>query len=361
MRRWSWKLGEFAGIGVYVHATFLLLVAWLALRHYMVGDTLAATVSGILFVLAIFACVILHEYGHALTARRYGVTTRDIILLPIGGVARLERIPDEPRQELAVAIAGPAVNVVIAVLLYAWLRATGTMVPLEEIAVTEGPFLERLMLVNVILVLFNLLPAFPMDGGRMLRALLAIRLPYGRATRIAASIGQAMALLFGFVGLLGNPFLLFIAFFVWIGAAHESNMVQIRAVLGGIPLGDVMLTEFHRLSPGDPLARAVDLTLAGSQKDFPVVVDGRVVGVLTQSALVKGLREGGESSRTDSVMRTDFEAVDPADLAEAVLPRLQSSDLQLLPVVRDGALIGLINLENVGEFLQIQRALMEEA
>ncbi|MDX1644639.1 MAG: site-2 protease family protein, partial [Thermoanaerobaculia bacterium] len=153
MRRWSWKLGEFAGIGVYVHATFLLLVGWLALRHYMAGDTLAATVSGILFVLAIFACVILHEYGHALTARRYGVTTRDIILLPIGGVARLERIPDEPRQELAVAIAGPAVNVVIAVVLYGWLRATGTMVPLEEIAVTEGPFLERLMLVNVILVL----------------------------------------------------------------------------------------------------------------------------------------------------------------------------------------------------------------
>lgn len=360
MRRWSWKLGEFAGIGVYVHATFLLLVGWIAVRHYLAGDSLAATVAGILFVLSIFACVILHEYGHALTARRFGVTTRDIILLPIGGVARLERIPDEPRQELLVAIAGPAVNVVIAVLLYVWLTATGAMVPLDHLAVTEGPFLERLMLVNVILVLFNLIPAFPMDGGRMLRALLATRLPYGRATRIAASIGQALALVFGFLGLIGNPFLLFIAFFVWIGAAQESSLVQVKAVLGGIPLRDVMLTEFHRLAPEDPLARAVDLTLAGSQKDFPVVEADKVVGILTQSALMKGLREGGESTPVATVMTTDFEVVHPSDMAERVLMRLQSSELRLLPVVRNGELVGLVNLENVGEFLQIQTALRVE-
>lgn len=357
MTRWSWKIGEFAGIGVYIHATFLLLVAWLAMRHYAAGDSLAATIVGIVFVLAIFFCVVLHEYGHALTARRFGVKTKDIILFPIGGVARLERIPEKPEQELWVALAGPAVNVVIALLLYVWLTVTGTMVPWQELEVAEGPFLQRLMLVNVLLVVFNMLPAFPMDGGRVLRAFLAMRLPYQRATQIAATIGQGLALMFGFLGLVGNPFLLFIAFFVWIGAAQESSLVQIKAALGGIPLQQVMLTDFYQLAPEEPLSRAVDLTLAGSQKDFPVVEDGRVVGVLTQGALMHGLHDTGRDSRVDSVMLREFETADPGDTAEGVLIRLQTCDCQILPVVRDDALVGLINLENVGEFLQIQKAL----
>ena len=357
MTRWSWKLGEFAGIGVYVHATFLLLVAWLGFRHYQAGDSIAATVSGILFVLAIFACVLLHEYGHALTARRYGVKTRDIILLPIGGVARLERIPEDPRQELWVALAGSAVNVVIATLLFVWLRSTGAMVPAGQLAVEQGPFFQRLMLVNVFLVLFNMLPAFPMDGGRVLRAFLALRLPYPRATQIAATVGQALALLFGFLGLIGNPFLLFIALFVWIGAAQESSLVQIKSALGGIPLRHVMLTDFHRLAPGDPLERAIELTLASTQKDFPVVDGERVVGILTQGALIRGLQEHGQAAAVDTIMERKFELADPAEMAEGVLMRLQSCDCRLLPVVRDGRLVGLVNLENVGEFLQIRSAL----
>ena len=357
MRRWSWRIGEFAGIGVYVHATFLLLVGWLAFRHYRAGDSLAATVEGILFVLAIFGCVILHEFGHALTARRYGVKTRDIILLPIGGVARLERIPDEPRQELWVAIAGPAVNVAIASLIYLWLELTGSLIPAEQLAVAQGPFLQRLMLVNIFLVVFNMLPAFPMDGGRVLRAFLAMRLPYPRATQIAATVGQGLALLFGFLGLVGNPFLLFVALFVWIGAAQEASMVQIRAALGGIPLRNLMLTDFYRLASGDPLSHAVELTIAGSQKDFPVVEGERVVGVLTQAALLRGLQERGDDAPVADVMEREFELADPSELAESVLVRLQTCGCRVLPVVRDERLVGLINLDNVGEFLQIQTAL----
>ena len=213
------------------------------------------------------------------------------------------------------------------------------------------------MLVNIFLVLFNLLPAFPMDGGRVLRAFLAMRLPYPRATQIAATVGQALALLLGFLGLWGNPFLLFIALFVWIGAAQESSLAQIKSALGGIPLQHVMLTDFYRLEPDDPLARAVDLTLAGSQKDFPVVDGETVVGMLTQADLMRGLREHGDASPVVSVMQRDFEFADPAEMAEGVLMRLQSGDCRILPVVRDGRLIGLINLENVAEFLQIQTAL----
>jgi Zn-dependent protease/predicted transcriptional regulator len=357
MRRWSWRIGEFAGIGVYVHATFLLLLGWLAWSHYRAGDDLAATVEGILFVLAIFACVVFHEFGHALTAKRFGVKTRDIILLPIGGVARLERIPDKPRQELLVAIAGPAVNVAVATAIFLWLRLTGGMVPTEQLDVARGPFLERLMVVNVFLVLFNLLPAFPMDGGRILRAFLAMRLPYPRATQIAASIGQGLALVFGFLGLFTNPFLLFIALFVWIGAAQEASLAQVKSALGGLPLQQLMLTDFSTLAPHEPLTRAVELTLAGSQKDFPVVSGGRVVGILTQATLLEGLQRHGDRVAVEQVMRRDFELAHPGEAAESALVRLQATGCRVLPVVREDRLVGMINLDNVTEFLQIQAAL----
>ena len=230
--KWSWKLGEFRGIAVYMHATFLILIAFVVVSHWSAGHSLLKTLEGVGFILALFACVVLHEFGHALMAARYGIKTRDITLLPIGGLARLERMPEEPLQELWVALAGPAVNVVIAAALFVWLKFTASFAPLEQLTVTSGPFLDRLMVVNVVLVIFNMLPAFPMDGGRVLRALLATRMEYTVATQIAASTGQAMALLFGLAGFFLNPFLLFIALFVWIGAAQEASMVTMKAAGG---------------------------------------------------------------------------------------------------------------------------------
>jgi Zn-dependent protease len=244
--KWSWKLGEVAGIGVYMHMTFLLLIGWVVLSYWLQGNSVAATLVGVGFILALFGCVVLHELGHALMAKKYGIKTRDITLLPIGGVARLERIPDDPRQELWVALAGPAVNVVIAGVLLIWIYLSGGLGALQPLLmVTSGSFVERLMAVNLILVVFNMIPAFPMDGGRVLRALLAMRLEYTRATQIAASLGQAIALLFGFLGLLINPFLLFIALFVWIGAAQEASLVQMKSALAGIPVRRAMVTDFR--------------------------------------------------------------------------------------------------------------------
>ena len=270
--RWSWKLGKIAGIDLYIHATFLLIVGWVALSHWMQGQTLAATITGVAFVLALFGCVILHELGHALAARRYNIKTRDITLLPIGGLARLERMPEDPKQELWVALAGPAVNVVIAAALFLWLASTNSLVPVERLSVGAGSFLERLMVVNLFLVVFNMLPAFPMDGGRVVRALLATRLEYTRATSIAASLGQGMALLFGFVGLFINPFLVFIAVFVWIGAAQEASVVQMKTSLGGIPVSRAMVTDFRALDENATLSDAMRAILAGSQQDFPVQI-----------------------------------------------------------------------------------------
>ncbi|MEJ5200225.1 MAG: site-2 protease family protein, partial [Anaerolineae bacterium] len=223
--KWSWKIGEFAGIGVYMHATFLLLIGWVALSGWLAGRTLNAALSGVVFILALFLCVVLHEYGHALTARRYGIKTRDITLLPIGGVARLERMPDDPRQELWVALAGPAVNFVIAAVLLAGLLATGTWRSFNLAQLGDSSFLGRLLSINISLALFNLIPAFPMDGGRAVRALLATRLEYTQATHIAATLGQAIALIFGFIGLFTNPLLVFVALFVWMGAGQEASVV----------------------------------------------------------------------------------------------------------------------------------------
>lgn len=354
--KWSWKVGELRGIGVYMHATFLILLGFVVLSHWSAGASVGKTLEGVGFILAVFGCVVMHEFGHALMAARYGIKTRDITLLPIGGLARLERMPDEPLQELWVALAGPAVNVVVAAALFVAIRFTNVWAPLEQLSIAGGPFLQRLMAVNVFLVVFNMLPAFPMDGGRVLRALLATRLEYTRATQIAANIGQAMALLFGFMGFFYNPFLMFIALFVWIGAAQEASMVQMKSSLAGIPVMRAMITGFQTLTPRDPLARAIRWTLAGSQQDFPVIDDGQVVGILTRHDLLVGLTRHGQDTSVGDTMQHQFETVDASEMLETAFARLQRCGCHTGPVLRHGELVGLLTMDNVGEFVAIQAA-----
>ncbi len=355
--KWSWKLGEVAGIGIFVHSTFLILLIWIGLSYWQIEQSIAAVAEGIGFILSLFCCVVLHELGHALAAQRYGIKTRDITLLPIGGLARLERMPEDPKQELVVAMAGPLVNVVIASALFLGLLMSGNLFLVESISITEGSFVARLMLVNVILVIFNMLPAFPMDGGRVLRALLATRMDYAKATQIAASIGQAMALGFGFLGLFSNPFLVIIALFVWIGAAQEANAVQIKSAIAGVPVSKAMLTNYQTLRPEDSLQHVVDLTLSGSQKDFPVTQYGAVVGVLTQTAMLRALTTTGPETIVKEIMQTDVEAADSEEMLEAVLARLANSQSQTIPVIHNGQLVGVITMDNIGELLRIQTAL----
>ena len=355
--KWSLKIGRFAGIDVYMHATFLLLISWVALLHWREGQSLMAAVAGVTFILAVFLCVVLHEFGHALTARRYGIRTRDIILLPIGGVARLERLPTNPLQELWVALAGPAVNVAIAAGLFVWLNVTASLAPLQQLTLTTGPFLERIMAVNLFLVAFNMIPAFPMDGGRVLRAILATRKEYSRATQIAANIGQGIAVSFGLVGLFYNPLLLFIAFFVWIGAAQEASMAQMQSAIGGIPVRQAMLTDFRSLKTDDSLGRAIELTLAGNQKDFPVVDNGRIEGILTQTDLLKALSVSDRQQTVSSAMQNNFVTVDSLEMLETAFAKLKDCNCHTLPVVLDGKLVGLLTMDNLGEYMRIQAAL----
>ena len=355
--KWSLKLGRFAGIDVYMHFTFLLLIGWVALLHWRQGQSIAAAAAGVIFILAVFLCVVLHEFGHALTARRYGIKTRDIILLPIGGVARLERLPTNPLQELWVALAGPAVNVVIATGLFIWLKFTASLEPLQALTMTTGPFLERIMAVNLFLVAFNMIPAFPMDGGRVLRAILATRKDYSRATQIAASIGQGIAVFFGLIGLFYNPMLLFIALFVWIGAAQEASTAQMKSAIGGIPVRQAMLTDFKTLHKGDSLERAVELTLAGSQKDFPVVSNGHIEGILTQTDLLKALSARAQHPTVTSAMQKNFITVDSLEMLESAFAKLKDCNCHTLPVTLNGKLAGLLTMDNLGEYMRIQAAL----
>ncbi len=355
--KWSFKIGRFAGIDVYMHFTFLLLISWVALVHWRQGQSVAAVIGGVTFILVIFLCVVLHEFGHALAARRYGIQTRDIILLPIGGVARLQKIPTDPIQELWVALAGPAVNVAIAIALFMWLKVTASLEPLQVLTVTGGPFLERIMAVNIFLVIFNMIPAFPMDGGRVLRALLATRKDYARATQIAANIGQGIAVLFGFIGIIYNPLLLLIALFVWIGAAQESGAAQLKSAVGGIPVQQAMLTDFKTLQRNDNLERAVELTIAGNQKDFPVVDNGHIEGVLTQTDLLKALSQRDQHPTVTSAIQKEFVTVDSLEMLESAFEKLKDCNCHTLPVVRNGRLVGLLTMDNIGEYMRIQGAL----
>jgi Zn-dependent protease len=355
--KWSWKIARVMGIDVNIHTTFLLLVVFVAISYGINGGTPATIIEGVLFLLALFACVLLHEFGHALAARRFGIQTRDITLLPIGGLARLERMPEKPTQELWVALAGPAVNVVIAAVLFLGLLAFQALEPISQLSVTGGNFFERLLVVNIWLVAFNLVPAFPMDGGRVVRALLATRLEYTRATQLAATLGQGLAFLMGLLGLFGNPTLLFIAFFVWIGAAQEASMVQLKSALGGIPVNRARLTQFETLSPTDPLSRPKELLLSGSQRDFPVVANGVPVGILTREELIQALTTRNETTLVSYVMQKQFEVIDSSQMLDGISQKLQTSGQGMLPVVHDGVMVGLITMENVGEFLMIQKAI----
>ncbi|MHC4548842.1 MAG: site-2 protease family protein [Planctomycetota bacterium] len=355
--KWSWQAGRISGITVSVHWTFLLLLGWIAYAHLAQGEGIGAALVGVVFILAIFACVVLHELGHALAARRFGIRTRDITLLPIGGVARLERIPEEPLQELWVALAGPLVNVGLAALFLglAWLG--GRVAALTEVAWIGGDFLTRLMWVNVALVVFNLLPAFPMDGGRVLRALLAMRMDYVRATQIAASVGQFTAILFGILGFFFNWFLIFIALFVYLGAQGEAHMVQMRSILTGVPVREAMITRFRALSGDEPLSVAVQELLASDQQDFPVMDGERVTGVLTRSGLLRALAEGRRDAPVSEAMQGGCGVVDDTEMLDRVYLRMQQQSCPILPVMRAGRLVGVLTTENVGEWLMIHSSL----
>ena len=355
--RWSYRIGRIAGTDIKVHVTFLLLVGWWAVMGYQEGGPSGA-LSGALSLLALFACILLHEFGHILMARRFGVRTPDVILLPIGGVARLERIPDEPKQELLIALAGPAVTFAIIVLLYLLLQLRGSPVAIGELT-PDTPFLAQLMAVNIYLLLFNLIPAFPMDGGRVLRAILSSRMGLVRGTRVAARLGQTLAVVGGLYGITKPaPLLVLVAFFVFLGANAEASSVETRAAGEGLQVRQMMVTDFRTVPVHATLNQAVELLLSGEQREFPVVDNlGRTEGLLTRDNLIRGLSQRGSDSTVADAMTPGVPTVSPTLSFQEALERLRSSRLPALPVIDSaGTLVGLLTLDNITDLLLVRRA-----
>lgn len=354
---WSFNIGVVAGTVVKLHVTFVLFLVWIAGAAWRGGGPEAALETTV-FVVLLFACVLAHEFGHVFAARRYGIRTPSIVLSPIGGIASLERIPENPRQELVVALAGPAVNVVIAAVLFLILGAT---LDTTNFVAIENPglsLLARLAAVNVILVVFNLIPAFPMDGGRVLRALIAMRRPHAVATRIAGRIGQAAAVVFAVVGLFWNPILLVIAVFVYLAASAEVEQAAMKGAADRTSVGDAMIVVVETLSPVATLDDAVECLIRTSQKEFPVVDGaGRPRGLLTRDALIPALRHGTPQSPVLDIVTRDIPEVSAAMPLTEGMALLQSSRAPALFVLdAAGRLEGLLTRENLAEVMMVRQA-----
>lgn len=344
--------GSLFGIPVRFHFTFLLLFAFLVAFGFSGRQS---AVANSLFIAALFGSVLLHELGHALVSRHYGIRTMEIVMFPIGGIARLEKNPGI-REEFWIAVAGPVVNFIIAGGLFTYLVLTGQFVPLEQAMEAAAPnLLERIAIGNLILGLFNLLPALPMDGGRILRSLLARYRPETEATQLAARIGTGMAVLMGLYALITfQIFLLFIAFFVYLGASQERAMSIGKSVTQGVPVRAAMVSQFQTLEHGQTLRDAASALLASSQQDFPVMLGGRVIGLLGRSGLLRAMAQDGPDAYISGHMDREFVRIAPdMDLAEA-MPLLASAGSAAL-VMREDELLGMLTAENLTEYILLRQ------
>ena len=358
---WSLKLFKVKGIDVKVHMTFVLILIWAAYRWSVsTGEGAQGALFGIVATLLLFVSVTLHELGHSFQALKYGVKVRDITLMPMGGLAQMEEIPEDPNKELRIAIAGPLVNFGIAALLIgvgALLNARA-LVSLEELQASLGQvswsgLLAYLTSANLMLGVFNLIPAFPMDGGRVLRALLAKKMDHAKATKIAAQVGQGLALLMGLWGFMsGSWTLVIIAIFVWMGAGQENQGAQVKHTLGETTVGQAMTRSPQTLQVNDTLSKAVELTLSTSQADFPVLEWGnnRVAGLLSEIDLLRGLQTLGAKAAVREVMRMKITFASPDEPLHAAQQKMLVSRTRTLPVLNpEGELIGLLTAADINE------------
>ena len=356
------RLFTVRGIPIRMHITFPLILVWGAFQFGRGQEPIQGAIFGVIVTLLLFVIVVLHELGHSFVAQYYGVGVRQIVLLPIGGVALLERIPEKPSQEFAIAIAGPLVNFGLAIVLALLglvlgfdLRLQGLNTLLQQLG--EGSLqvlFSYIFILNLFLGVFNLLPAFPMDGGRVLRALLASRMDYARATALAVTIGQGFALLMGLFGFLGGGFfLILIAIFIYMGAGQEGRMVQVRSVLRDLTVGQAYSRQVKILNPRSTLREAIDITLNSFQSDFPICEGEGLVGLLTHTQVVEGLNRTGPDSPVADFMHKDLVPVSPDQSLYEAQKRLMGEGLDALPVVDAGRFVGLLTSRDLSEVFSL--------
>jgi Zn-dependent protease/CBS domain-containing protein len=353
-------LGRPFGIKVAVHWTFLLIIAWVIFLNLQQGANTQQILFSVLFILAIFICVVIHELSHSLTARRYGISTKSITLLPIGGLADLQKMPEKPREEFAVSVAGPLSNIVIGLVIMLVLLVTDNLNLSSTYfqSITGKNFFIVLMFANLMLAVFNLLPAFPMDGGRIFRSLMAMYFSREKATYVAMNIGKIFALGLAILGVFVNPFLIFIAIFIFIGAQKEYEQIRYTSVLTGYHVQDVLMHEFTTLKEEETLRKAVDLLLDTPEQRFVVVDDeNRVVGILTRNNIIQGLSEQGEDLNIRQVMNREITTFNPRTSLEHAFQTMRNQRIAMAPVVENDRLLGIIDMDNINEFIMIRSAI----
>jgi len=351
------KIGKLAGIDIFIHWTFSLLILFIIYNSFRNGYNLIQTLWSILFVLSIFVTVVMHELGHALAAKNYGIKTKDITLLPIGGLARLEKLPEKPVEELVVAFAGPLVNVVLALM-------TGFVISIPDDpdmltaklsgGVDGHNFLLNFFIVNIVLAIFNLIPAFPMDGGRVLRALLAFKFKRHIATRIAARIGQLIAIGFIILGFFKNPFLIFIGLFVIMGAQMEAEYTESRFFLKGYKVRDVIMKQYQTIDANELLKTAIAILLDSQSKIFLITENNEPVGTLNRDQIIHSLSKHGENIPIRDAMNKNLIFIEVDTPLEDIFELVYHNKSNLMLVVEYGKLIGTLDTENLLEFLLIK-------
>ena len=353
----SLKLGKIAGIGLYLHWTFSLLILFIVFVNYKNGQNPTQILWSVLFILSVFVTVFLHELGHALAAKKYNIVTKDITLLPIGGLARLDRIPEKPVEELVVAFAGPLVNITLAFITGFFITipndSNQLMTELSK-GVNADNFFLNFFIVNFWLALFNLIPAFPMDGGRVLRALLSFKLQRNVATKIAARIGQFIAVGFILLGFLYNPFLVFIGIFVIIGAQVESDSIESKHVLTGYKVRDVLMRQYPEIDAHEKLKTAIDLLLDSQNKNFLVTDNTIPVGTLNRDQIIMALAKNGENETIANIMDPNLIFLDADSALENVFEDMYKNKETLMLIMENNKLIGTLDTENILEFILIK-------
>ena len=356
--KWSLPLGQMGGIKVYIHWTFLILIGWIFLSQIQMGQNWQQASIAVLFILTLFVCVTLHEFGHALIAKIYRIQTKSITLFPIGGLAQMESLPEKPLQELWVALAGPLVNVVIATGLYVYLFTTDNIPDLKEIAKLDNTyFLFNLFVANVFLAVFNLIPAFPMDGGRVLRALLSFKFNRAKATKIAATVGQILAIGFVFLGIFSNFWLVFIGIFIYLGAGGEAAFEATKIALSGFKVKDALMTRFVTLNTTDTIGRAAQLLLEGQDREFLIQQNNEIVGVVGQSDIITGIKKFGKNSPVTNIARKDFLPLNPEMELQDIYFKMMTNGELISPIFEKGELVGVLDRENISELILIREAL----
>jgi Zn-dependent protease/CBS domain-containing protein len=354
--KWSVNIGKILGINFRIHITFFLLLFFIFISVFNQRG-LHSAVLATLFICAIFVCVLIHEIGHSLIARLFGKEAKSITLLPIGGVATMEEMPEKPAQEIAMSIVGPLINMAIAAVLFLLVgRWAGVGAP-NMYPDSARAFFAELIGVNIMLAIFNLIPAFPMDGGRVLRGILATRMDYVRATSAAVAVGQGLAMLFILFGIFFNWWLALIGLFLYIGAGSEKRQVILKSLLHEVPSSEVMVREFRALRPDQLLSEALEQFYHGCQEDFPIIGEQGLEGILTRDRILSSIHEKGLDVLVSEVMDTSFTSVSPQTSLEDVYRALLSKQKTAVAVVDKGNFEGIVCLDGISRYFMVKAAL----